>query len=77
MIEAFVNTIAAKIGIAPHILKVGLVTACVGSCVWECYKNWLAPWIIAWQSREKGRESRLGAGSNAMKIPVSIGDEPR
>lgn len=40
MIDAYLNIVAAKIGIAPHTLKVALVVGSVGGVFWECLKAW-------------------------------------
>jgi hypothetical protein len=73
MIDAYLNIVAAKIGMAPHTLKVCIVVGGVGAYVWEFFKYWIAPRMIAWQPRKKGPEPRLEA-NNAMTIPVTFND---
>lgn len=65
IMDTYLSIVAAKIGMAPHTLKLALAVGCVGTYVWECYKHWIAPRIIAWQSRKKGPEPRL---ANTMEI---------
>jgi hypothetical protein len=72
MIDAYLNIVAAKIGMAPHTLKVTLVVGCAGIYVWECFKTWIVPWIFAWQTRKKGPDPKLEA--TPIKISVGFSD---
>lgn len=40
MIDAYLNIVAAKIGMPAHTLKVALVVGSVGGVLWECLKAW-------------------------------------
>ncbi|MCK9377444.1 MAG: hypothetical protein M0P73_14985 [Syntrophobacterales bacterium] len=64
MIDAHLNVIAAKIGMAPHTLKVCLVVGGVGVYVGECFKNWIAPRIITWQTRKEGPRTNIRSGAH-------------
>ncbi len=73
MVDAYLNIVAAKIGMPPHTLKVTLAVSCVSIYFWECFKNWIAPRMIAWHTWKEGPEPKLIA-TNAMKIPGSFGE---